>query len=108
MTQKIFKARAKQFIQNKLVTDMVWMLKGLNVVFNNQTDIEQLTEDTKLHNRKGFTPADAKFCCSVAKKAGRYPLSEKQVFVLRKRLPKYWKQIYVTCDMEKLTKLIAA
>jgi len=108
MTQKAFKAQAKQFIQVKLTTDIAWMFKGLTVVYNNQTADEQRAEVTSNHNRKGFTPADAHFCCSVAKKINKYPLSEKQLFVLRKRLPKYWKQVYNICDKDKLALQMSA
>ena len=102
MTKKQFKNKAKAFIQHKINTDLNWTLKGLTTVFANQTIEEQRVEVTRNHNRRGFTPADAKILCNIAKKVGRFNLSEKQIFVVRKRLPKYWKQIYNVCDKIKL------
>ena len=102
MTQKQFKTKAKEFIQHKINTDINWTLKGLSVVFANQTLDEQRVETTRNHNRKGFTPADAKILCNIAKKVHRFNVTEKHIAAVRKRLPKYWRQIYMVCDRNKL------
>ena len=103
MTQKQFKSQAKIYIQNQIKTNMAWTIKALLTVYANQTLDEQRSETTNHHNRKGFTATDAKFMCNVAKKVSRYGLSEKQAYVVRKKLMKYWKQIFVVCDKQKLT-----
>jgi len=108
MTKKQFKTQAKTFIQSKINTDMRWTVKALLTVFANQTLDEQRSEVTNHHNRKGFTSSDAKFMCNVAKKVERFGLSEKQAFVVRKKLMKYWKQVFNVCDPAKLTQQMSS
>ena len=105
-TQKAHKALAKQFIQAKIISDYNWTTKALLTVFANQTADEQQVESTNHRNRLGFAPADASFLSSVAKKVNRYTLSEKQLHVVRRKLIKYWKQVYRVCDRSKLDSML--
>lgn len=108
MTKKQFKNQAKLFIQNQIATNMAWTTKALLTVFANQTADEQRTETTNLHNRKGFTATDAKFMCNVAKKVNRFTLTDRQLYMVRKKLMKYWKQVFNVCDQVKLAQQMAA
>jgi len=108
MTKKQFKTQAKSYIQNQIATNMAWTTKALLTVFANQTADEQRAETTNLHNRKGFTATDAKFMCNVAKKVNRFALTERQLFTVRKKLMKYWKQVFNVCDHAKLALQMAS
>jgi hypothetical protein len=108
MTKKQFKTQAKSYIQNQIATNMAWTTKALLTVFANQTADEQRAETTNLHNRKGFTSTDAKFMCNVAKKVNRFALTERQLFTVRKKLMKYWKQVFNVCDHAKLALQMAS
>lgn len=108
MTKKQFKTQAKSYIQNQIATNMAWTTKALLTVFANQTADEQRAETTNHHNRKGFTATDAKFMCNVAKKVNRFALTERQLYVVRKKLMKYWKQVFNVCDHVKLAQQMAS
>lgn len=69
-------------------------IKGLMTVFANQTSSEQQSGDVHCDNGIGFTGADAPILTSFAnqyKKYGR--LSPKQLALLKKKMPKYAKQL---------------
>ena len=80
----------KEQLQLKFDTDYNWLFRGVLAVNMQQTADERTQETVKYHNCRGFRPADAKFLCSIAKSilAG-YGLSQKQVFVTRKKMQKY-------------------
>jgi lipid II:glycine glycyltransferase (peptidoglycan interpeptide bridge formation enzyme) len=69
-------------------------IKGLMEVYANQTETEQETNDTHCDNGVGFTPADAPFLSSLAQQyqVKKY-LSKKQMDILKKRIPKYARQL---------------
>lgn len=68
--------------------------KALIVLFNNQTDYEQVTEATEVHNDRGFTSTDARFFTSLAKQVMRgHHLSEKQLGFLRAPTPRFGSRI---------------
>jgi hypothetical protein len=83
-----------EFIRENLSKDARWAIRGMLRVFANQTQDEQVQEDTKHHNGIGFTGADAHLLTSFSKQvhAGR-TLSEKQMFHVFKRMPKYAAQL---------------
>lgn len=90
---KTKKARVA-FIREKLSTDDRWILRGLLVIYSNQTTDEQSAGMTKYNNNIGFTGADAAFLTSLAQQYQRKSfLSEKQMPYLRKKMPKYSGQL---------------
>jgi len=80
----------KEQIQNKFDTDYRWLFRAVLAINAQQTADERTQETVKYHNNRGFTPSDAKFLCSVAKqiKSG-YGMSQKQIFIIRKKMKKY-------------------
>jgi len=77
-------------LREKFNTDYKWLFRGVLAVNMQQTADERLQETVKFHNNRGFTPADAKFLCSIAKQILKgYGLSEKQLYVTRKKMHKY-------------------
>ena len=92
-TCKTKKARVA-FIREKLATSDRWVLRGLLVIFSNQTTDEQAVAQTKHANNIGFTGADAEFLTSLAKQyQTRKSLSPKQMHYLFKKMPKYSGQL---------------
>jgi len=99
----------KEFIKKKLRTDPRWITKALVLIFNHQTIAEQQTEMTTIRNNVGFTGHDGHILCSFAKwfLTGK-PITEKMMNVLKKSMPKYWKQVWENSDKKKMLKLIRA
>ncbi len=92
-TCKTKKARVA-FIREKLASDDRWVLRGLLVIFSNQTAEEQATASTTKLNGIGFTGVDAEFLTSLATQyQTRKSLSPKQMTYLRKKMPKYSRQL---------------
>jgi hypothetical protein len=100
---KITKIQVKSFIKGKLAKDPKWIQNALLKIFEKQTDDEKLIEATTDHNGVGFTGVDAEILSSFAKqlKTKGY-LSNKQMQLLSKKMPKYWNQIYKISDKQKL------
>lgn len=77
--------------------------RGLLLIFENQTEDEQNSECTMSHNNIGFTGVDGEILSSFAKQfIQRGSLSPKQMNLLKKKMPKYWRQILPISDQEKL------
>ena len=81
-------------IRSMLGSNSAWALKGLERIFQNQTDDEQNMEQTVMHNNIGFTGADAEIMSSVAKQVRRgRVMSVKQMGLIFKKMPKYARQL---------------
>lgn len=104
---KITNKIKKEYIRKKLKEDDVWVKRGLKKIFDNQTDDEQNVEMTKHHNEIGFNGHDAPLLSSFAKQLiNKNWLSHKQMHILHKMMPKYWRQIFELCDKTKLEESI--
>ena len=80
----------KEQLREKFNTDYRWLFRGVLAVNMQQTADERVQENVKYHNNRGFTPADAKFLCSIAKSILKgWGLSQKQIFITRKKMQKY-------------------
>lgn len=82
-------------IRNKVSTDPRWATRALIALYNKQTREEQSIEMTVERNGAGFNALDAEILSSFAKQAlaGRR-LSQKQLAIAYKKLPKYSVQLY--------------
>lgn len=84
----------KTAIQALLETNPKALIRALRVVYNNQTESEKNSHATTDDNGVGFTGVDAELLTSFADQARvRGTLSPKQMDLLKKKMPKYWKQI---------------
>ncbi len=85
----------KDYFKGKLATDAAWVRRAIVAIWKYQTEEEKRTEETKVHNNVGFTGADAKILSSFAGtiQANRYSLTEKQLKVAFKLMPKYAGQL---------------
>jgi hypothetical protein len=84
-----------EIVREKLGTDINWMRRALVVITEkNQTSDEQATGDTRWANGIGWNGVDAKILTSFAGQVKKgWKLSDKQVAVAQKKLPKYAKQV---------------
>ena len=100
---RITKKALKDFVSEKVAEDVRWTLRALMVVYSFQTDTEKIKEQTSVHNTVGFTGCDAEFLTSLAKQYERRgSLSDKQMKILYKVMPKYWRQLIDASNREKL------
>ena len=98
---KVTKKQIAEFIKGKLVSDPVWALHALDVVFKNQTLIEQNSQMTIENNGIGFTGVDAEFLSRLHEQKRRYGrLTPRQMGFVFKMMPKYHNQI-VAASKEK-------
>lgn len=87
--QDLIKALRNQLERNASVA-----AKACTRIFEYQTAAEQETESTRFYNRVGFTGSDAGILSSFAKQINRgRQLSEKQNYILKKRMLKYAGQL---------------
>lgn len=104
---KLTKHQIKEFVRFKLGNDKRWALHALTKIFEFQTAAEQEYETTSEYNGVGFTGVDGEILSSFAKQYIRRKwLSEKQMAILMKKMPKYWKQIISISDEEKLIAMV--
>lgn len=84
----------KELIKYKLNTDSRWVEKSILLLFENQTNDEQNSGNTLVHNNIGFNGIDGRYLSYCAKWLLRgNHLSEKHLNKCKNKLQKYWKQI---------------
>ena len=104
---KITQLQKKEFIQEKLSSNPKWAKHALLKIFEFQTAEEQEQEATHEHNGVGFTGIDGEILSSFAKQlTNKGYLSPKQMTLLFKKMPKYWRQIISISDEKKLLEMI--
>ena len=102
-TDKITKSAQKEFLQRMLSTNEKWAKSALLKIYDNQTEDEQSTESTSHLNGIGFTGSDGQILSSFAKQlTTKQYLSVRQVEILLPKMKKYWKQILMISDIDKL------
>lgn len=91
---------SKDQIKTNIVNDIRWTIRSLEVLFHRQTSDEQVNHQTTHLNGRGFNGTDSEILTSFyyqVQKRRSYNnpvlLSDRQLEICRKRLPKYWKQI---------------
>jgi hypothetical protein len=104
---KVTKVQIKEFVKRKLSTDTTWAQHALLKIFEFQTLDEQKSKDTKYHNGVGFTGTDGRILSSLATQLQRKRyLSDKQMALVFKKMPKYWIQVVKISNKEHLNSLI--
>jgi len=105
--KKVTNVERKEFVKNKLASEISWMQRGLIKIFEMQTEDEKAYNTTSVNNNVGFTGVDAEILSSFAKGLMKYKrLSVKQMAILKKKMPKYWRQIIEISDKDQLDNLI--
>ena len=93
------------FLRKKIGSDDRWAMRAFERIYQNQTDDERVSQDTKHNNGIGFSGFDANIMSSMHESLEKYgSLSMKQMAVIKRIMPKYAKQIFNAdyCDKEKL------
>jgi len=100
------KAVIKDYVKVQLATNPAWAIKGLVKIYTLQTADEQASDSTTDDNGVGFSGVDANILSSFAKQvnAGRN-LSAKQMAIVYKKMPRYWKQIVSFIPETKLEEI---
>lgn len=90
----------KEQIKENIATNFAWTIRTLEVLYSRQTVEERLLKETQQNNSMGFNGTDAKILSSFAEQVAKRKqynnpqlLSDKQLEIARRLLPKYWKQI---------------
>jgi len=92
-----------EHLRQRLANNDRWALRALVRIYQNQTADERCREATIERNGIGFTGPDAEILTSFAsqyQRRGR--LTEKQMMILRRRIPAYARQIVSHSDTTRL------
>lgn len=105
---KVTKVQIKEFVKGKLSTDPVWAKHALLKIYEFQTQEEQRSKDTRFNNGVGFNGVDGRILSSLASQLQKKrTLSDKQMVIVFKKMPRYWMQVVKISDKEKLNSLIS-
>ena len=98
----------KTHIKNQLATNPAWAIRALVKIYERQTADEQCSGITKEDNGVGFSGVDANILSSFATQVnnGRN-LSPKQMAIVFKKMPRYWKQVASLIPADKLENMVA-
>ena len=84
----------KDSIKELIKTNDKALIRAILVIYGYQTDSEKAWGETKFDNGMGFNGLDANILSSFAEQyEQRHFLSDKQLFIARKKMPKYAGQI---------------
>jgi hypothetical protein len=94
------------YIKHKLSTNSAWAIRGLLKIYSLQTFDEQLNDNTRHENGVGFSGCDANILSNFAKQInnGR-DLTQKQMNIVFKCMPRYHGQIVNFISSEKVDEL---
>jgi hypothetical protein len=97
----------KDYIKSQLATNPAWALRALVKIYERQTADEQCSGITKEDNGVGFSGVDATILSSFATQVlnGRN-LSVKQMAIVYKKMPRYWKQVASLIPADKLESMV--
>ena len=100
------KTITKDFIKNQLATNPTWAVKALVKIYERQTIDEQNSQMTKENNGIGFNGLDANILSSFAEQVNKgRDLSVKQMTIVYKKMPRYWKQVASLIPADKLAEI---
>ena len=94
MAKKVTKAELMGYLRKMLTTNEKWAKAALLRIYENQTSVEQASEDTHFDNGIGFTVGDARLLTRFAEwYKGHGWLSPKQMKWVYNKLGKYAGQL---------------
>ena len=91
------------FIQKRIWNHSKWMIRSFVIIWNNQTPLERKVGESKGRNGVGFDAIDDRVLSEIAfsyLKSGM--LTRDQKSEIRKRIVKYWRQLWRISDQNKL------
>jgi len=107
---------SKEYIQEKIRTNIGWTIRTIEILFHRQTTDEQKYGQTYVRNGRGFNGRDSEIFTSfyhqIQKRKGvlnsggqlinfQTLLSPKQLEICQKHLPKYWGQVLEEIENRK-------
>jgi hypothetical protein len=96
----------KTYIQNQLATNPAWAVKALVKLYTYQTADEQSAGHTSHDNNVGFSGCDSEILSSFAVQVNRgRNLSAKQMAIVFKRMPRYWRQVAGFISADKMAQI---
>jgi hypothetical protein len=101
------KKKLKEYIKLQLSTNSAWSLKALVRIYTeNQTSDEKAYQHTVHDNGIGFSGCDSEILSSFAEQVikGR-TLSPKQMAIVVRKIPRYWKQVITFIPEDKLNQI---
>lgn len=102
----ITKVTIRTYVKHMLSTNESWATRALIKVYANQTADEQASQVTSHNNSVGFSGVDAMILSSFAQQYQRWNrLSPKQMTILFKKMPRYWRQVMSLISEDKMPKL---
>jgi hypothetical protein len=88
------KVWTKEEIKEKLKSDDNWLIRGLLAIYDRQTEEEQSSHATQVHNGIGFNAYDAEFLTNSAKfYQSKGFLSDRHLRAVRRAMIKYSAQL---------------
>jgi hypothetical protein len=97
----------KNYFKRNLATNAAWAVRGMLKIYSYQTASEQSCQQTHDRNDMGFSGCDAEILSSFSQQVQRgRTLSDKQLAIVYRKMPRYWKQLYNAVETDKLPKLI--
>lgn len=104
---KVTKKEVRSYLKKMLSSSEKWATNALVKILANQTADEVQSEHTINYNGIGFTGTDGHILTSLALQFKRRgSLSPKQMAIVLKKMPKYWKQILQISDKSALEALV--
>lgn len=95
-------------LRARLATRPRWALRALDRLYSHQTPRERASEATIEHNGVGFSGTDAQILSSFAEQyRTRGSLSPRQMALLHRKMPTYWRQIAALIPADQIEALIA-
>jgi len=92
----------KKYFKSRLSTDANWAVRGMLRIYSYQTPDEQATLATRNLNNMGFSGCDAEILSSFSEQVQRgRTLSPKQLSIVFKKMPRYWKQLWNAVGPDK-------
>ena len=95
-------------IKTNIVENINWTIRSLEVLYSRQTTDEKENKGTKHQNSRGFNSIDSFILSSFSEQVRKRKmygnpvlLSEKQLDICKKKLPKYWKQIQEEINLKQ-------
>ena len=101
------KKQLVEMFKKKLATNKAWAVRGLMVIYSAQTEEEQFEGSVRENNGVGFVCMESEILTSFAKQFEKNKsLSEKQMTILFKKMPKYANQLLnVSLSSGKIVKV---
>ena len=107
---KVTQKDIQNYLKIQLATNPKWALRALERIHSeNQTEQEKACRTTIEDNGIGFTGVDGFILSSFATQyKRRHTLSDKQMDIVYKKMPKYWKQVLAFAGKSVIVNLISS